>query len=185
MKRILPVLAAVVLAACGTKNAPRVATGYIDDATMNTLTITTVGSDPQQIVFSTADADKSEAYGMLIGNLATVDYTLDGEQAVATRVACDKTYADAVGRWTMPDPLDPEAVMGVELQVGGKAASIAMATLEYTSWELEGESGKLWLLGRSLGNGQTIDFKESATVSTDAEGKPILTLENGTVLHKQ
>lgn len=83
---------------------------------------------------------------------------------VATKVACSKDYADAIGRWVMPDPVKEGEVMGVELRVGGKAQSINMATLPYASWELQGEPGKLILHGQSIGNGQTIDVTDTAVL---------------------
>lgn len=98
------------------------------------------------------DADKSEAAGLLLGAPVVVDYTGKLEDgATATKVATDPTYAEAVGRWTMPDPIDPEGVMGVKIQVEGAAQSINMATLVYTSWELQGEADKILLKGQSIG----------------------------------
>lgn len=95
-----------------------------------------------------------------------VDYKAagEGEMPVATKVACSKDYADAIGRWVMPDPVKEGEVMGVELRVGGKAQSINMATLPYASWELQGEPGKLILHGQSIGNGQTIDVTDTAVL---------------------
>jgi len=85
----------------------------------------------------------------------------------------------------MPDPVKEGEVMGVELRVGGKAQSINMATLRYTSWELQGEAGKILLKGQSIGNGQTIDFTETATIAKDADGIYTLTIEsNGAVYTK-
>ena len=44
------------------------------------------------------------------------------------KISADRTYAEAVGRWTVPDPIAPAKVMGVELQTEGRAQSINMAT---------------------------------------------------------
>ena len=104
---------------------------------------------------------------------------------VATKVACSKDYADAIGRWVMPDPVKEGEVMGVELRVGGKAQSINMATLVYTSWELQGEADKILLKGQSLGNGQTIDFTQTGVIAKTADGNYTLTIEGtGTVYTK-
>ena len=103
----------------------------------------------------------------------------------ALKVATDPTYAEAVGNWTMPDPIDPDGVMGIRIMVEGEAQSINMATLRYTSWELQGEAGKILLKGQSIGNGQTIDFTETATIAKDADGIYTLTIEsNGAVYTK-
>lgn len=116
----------------------------------------------------------------------SVDYTGKLEDgAAATKIATDPTYAEAIGRWTMPDPIDPEGVMGVEIRIEGVAQSINMATLVYTSWELQGEADKILLKGESIGNGQTIGFTETGVIAKDAEGKYTLTIEGtGTVYTK-
>ena len=41
----------------------------------------------------------------------------------------------------------------------GVASSIGMATLVYTKWEVKSDSMILW--GKSIGNGQTIDFSDT------------------------
>lgn len=101
------------------------------------------------------------------GDTTTENATVCGPDAVA-------------GDWTMPDPIDENGVMGIRLHSGGTAESINMATLVYTSWELLDESGKILLKGRSIGNGQTIEFEETAVISGQAES-PTLTFDNGTV----
>ena len=151
----------------------------------NTVTVKALTAD-ETYTFSTMDADKSEAEGLLLGAPVVVDYTGKLEDgAAATKIATDPTYAEAVGRWTMPDPIDPEGVMGVEILVEGAAQSINMATLVYSSWELQGEADKILLKGESVGNGQTIDFTETGVIAKDAEGKYTLTIEGtGTVYTK-
>ena len=60
-----------------------------------------------------------------------------------------------------------------------------MATLRYTSWELQGEAGKILLKGQSVGNGQTIDFTETGIIAKDADGVYTLTIEgNKRCLHQ-
>ena len=67
--------------------------------------------------------------------------------------------------------------MGIDLGVEGEAASIGMATLVYTVWELQGEADRILLKGQSIGNGQTIDFTETGILSKDADGRRYLTIE--------
>ena len=173
MKRMKIMVAAIALcglAACS-DNTPKSFTGTITDASMNTVTVENAEGT---FTFSTMDADKSEANGLLLGAPVTV-----------SKVATDPTYAEAVGNWTMPDPIDPDGVMGIRIMVEGEAQSINMATLRYTSWELQGEAGKILLKGQSIGNGQTIDFTETATIAKDADGIYTLTIEsNGAVYTK-
>lgn len=177
MKKLL-ILAATLFAASCAEQAPKQCTGIIEEASMNTLTVRDTATEATQ-TFSTADADLTEANGLLVGSPVVVEYR---EADVAVKVAADPTYAAAVGRWTMPDPIDESEVMGVELQTGGAAASIRMATLPYTSWELQGEENRILLRGRSIGNGQTTDFIETAILGTDAEGTATLTIEGTNVV---
>lgn len=184
IKFLAAVAALCGLAACA-DNTPKTFEGFIADASMNTVTVKALTSD-ETYTFSTMDADKSEAAGLLLGAPVVVDYTGKLEDgAAATKVATDPTYAEAVGAWTMPDPIDPEKEIGIEIHVDGGALSINMATLVYTSWELQGEADKILLKGQSIGNGQTIDFTETGVIAKDAEGKYTLSIEGtGTVYTK-
>ena len=182
MKRMKIMVAAIALcglAACS-DNTPKSFTGTITDASMNTVTVENAEGT---FTFSTMDADKSEANGLLLGAPVTVNYSGKLEEgAAASKVATDPTYAEAVGNWTMPDPIDPDGVMGM---VEGEAQSINMATLRYASWELQGEAGKILLKGVSEGSGSPIEFTETATIAKDADGIYTLTIEgNGAVYTK-
>lgn len=175
MKILAAALAVIGLASCADKG-PKSFEGTITDATMNTLTVEAKTGDTY--TFSTMDADKSDANGLLLGAPVVVDYTGTlKEGTAATRVSTDPTYAEAVGKWTMPDPIAPDGVMGVEIEVEGQAQSINMATLVYTSWELQGEAGKISLKGQSIGNGQTLDFTQTGVIARNAAGDYTLTIE--------
>ena len=103
-------------------NTPKSFTGTITDASMNTVTVENAEGT---FTFSTMDADKSEANGLLLGAPVTVNYSGKLEEgAAASKVATDPTYAEAVGNWTMPDPIDPDGVMGIRIMVEGEAQSI-------------------------------------------------------------
>lgn len=185
MKSIKIMAAAIALCgmtACG-DNTPKTFTGFITDASMNTVTVENAEGT---FTFSTMDADKSEANGLLLGAPVTVNYSGKLEEgAAASKVATDPTYAEAVGNWTMPDPIDPDGVMGIRIMVEGEAQSINMATLRYASWELQGEAGKILLKGVSEGSGSPIEFTETATIAKDADGIYTLTIEgNGAVYTK-
>lgn len=170
-------LAACMLSACG-GSEPKEFAGTIVDATMNTVTAKALTSD-QTVTFSTEEADMSEANGLLLGNLVNVVYKGDLKQITqAEKVATDATYARAVGRWTEPNPIAPEEVQGVEIEIEGKASSIHMETLRYTGWELSGEAGKILLHGQSIGNDQTIDFTCEATI-LETQGRLMLELKDG------
>lgn len=151
-------------------NSPKQFDGFIADASMNTITVKALTSDSTQ-TFSTEGADMTEANGMLIGSPIVVDYTGKLKPTtLATKVTTDPTYFAAVGDWTMPDPINDSLRMGVKIMVEGAAESINMATMPYTSWELQGEANKILLKGQSIGNGQTIDFTQTGVISKDANG---------------
>lgn len=179
MKHMKIRMAAAVLcglAACSDP-APKTFEGRISDATMNTLTVTSASGE-RTYTFSTMNADKSEANGLLLGAPVVVDYKGRLENgAAATKVATDPTYAEAVGTWTTPDPNDPSQVMGIEILVEGEAKSIGMATLVYTSWELQDEAGRILLKGRSVGNGQTLDFTQTGLIDPQVDGGCTLAIE--------
>jgi len=156
--------------------------GWIVDATMNTVTVQALtGADTH--IFSLEDADTSEAYGLLLGNLISVTYKGELEDVTpATKVAADETYAKAVGQWTASDPINPGEKMGIELKIEGEASSINMATLPIDSWELQGQVDRIILKGRSLGNGESIDFEKEVSI-VEKEGKLYIDFE-GLLLEK-
>ncbi len=186
MKNILAAAAAAcMLASCG-GSGPKQYTGVIEEASMNTVAVKSLTGD-QTVLFSTTDADMSQANGLLLGNIATVEYKGKlREVTPAVKVSTDPTYAEAVGVWTMPDPIAPDSVMGVKLMVEGEAESVRMATLRYTGWELQGEPNKIVLTGESEGSGAPMQFTQTAVLGKNAEGRETLSIE-GTqiVLTKQ
>lgn len=90
-------------------------------------------------------------------------------------LACACTQADIVGEWTQPVPGMEDMTQGFALEQGGTASSINMATLQYEKWERQGDL--LILSGKSIGNGQTLDFSDTMRIDllTDTE----LTLTRG------
>lgn len=66
------------------------------------------------------------------------------------------------GNWIEVMPVSLDVVQGVTLGAEGKANSIGMATLQYEKWKSEDDKLILW--GKSIGNGQTIDFSDTLTV---------------------
>ena len=89
-----------------------------------------------------------------------------------------ETYSEAIGRWIISDSLDTTNNMGIELKTDGIAQSINMATLVYTSWTLTDKANVISITGKSIGNGQIIDFTEEATIAKDIEGNTTLTIGN-------
>lgn len=177
---------AVTAVACCRDKTPETVVGFIgEDTSMHVLVVDGIGGEEGRATFALDDAtDLREAYGLLAGNVVEVTYAkpCKEEIPVAAKVVCSKDYADAIGRWVMPDPIEEDGVMGVELLVGGKARSINMATLPYASWELQGDPGKLILRGQSIGNGQTIDVTDTAVLA-ESGGVRTLTIEGAGVVY--
>lgn len=82
--------------------------------------------------------------------------------ATTTLTLCVGKNTDIEGRWIQPVPGQPDAWQGIALEPDGKASSINMATLAYDTWTIEGN--RLILGGKSIGNGQTIDFSDTLVV---------------------
>lgn len=76
--------------------------------------------------------------------------------------ACGGNAASIVGSWVEPVPGMEGQVQGIKMEEGGTASSVNMATLVYESWKQEGT--KLILTGKSIGNGQTIEFADTMNI---------------------
>lgn len=75
----------------------------------------------------------------------------------------DETSGAALtGEWIEPIPGMPGQFQGISLKEKGRAESINMATLQYENWDRIG--GLLFLKGKSIGNGQTIDFTDTLLI---------------------
>ncbi|WP_241147624.1 lipocalin family protein [Alistipes sp. An54] len=183
MKKSMWIAAVALLgaAACGERK-PGTFTGHITDASMNQVTVQDLSSE-QTYTFSLADADRSEAYGLLVGAPVAVEYRGRLEDgADALKVSTNPTYAEAVGRWMLYNEEHPEFTMGVEIRVEGEAVSINSATLLYSGWELLDEADKILLRGRSVGNGASFDFSQTGVIARDAEGRLQMTIEGTEVV---
>ena len=80
--------------------------------------------------------------------------------------ACGGNSASIVGSWVEPVPGLEGQVQGIKMEEGGVASSVNMATLVYESWKQEGT--KLILTGKSIGNGQTIEFMDIKRLTADS-----------------
>ena len=67
-----------------------------------------------------------------------------------------------MGAWVEPVPGMEGQVQGINIEEGGIASSVNMATLVYESWKQEGD--QLVLTGKSIGNGQTIEFADTMAI---------------------
>lgn len=70
--------------------------------------------------------------------------------------------AEFEGHWIEVMPANPQIIQGVTLNADGSANSIGMATLKYEQWSES--NNQLVLKGKSIGNGQTLDFADTLDV---------------------
>ena len=105
---------------------------------------------------------------MLAGDTATVFYfSAPDDQSVltATKVIVSPAQRNndpIMGAWTQPVNGSSNNSQGMQLNADGSASSINMATLQYESWTLN--NNQLILTGKSIDNGQTIEFTDTMTV---------------------
>ena len=152
---------------CGNDKQEKTVSGSVADGTMHTLTVATPAGDT--ILFSTVNADMDSPNGILIGDSATVWYAgkleTVGTEHVADAVRGKVTPGHPLSRrldgtWVEPVEGMPGQVQGFRLDGNGTASSVNMATLVYESWALGG-ADTLLLMGRSIGNGQTLPFTDT------------------------
>lgn len=157
-------LAVICFVACADKTVHTVK-GTIVDASMNNVVVASADSTYS---FTIEGADTTESNGLLLGAPITVTYIgklAEDGSAAATKIATDATYCKLINGWVEPNPIAEGEVQGFELQVEGVAKSINMATLVYQNWSLC-EDGRLALAGESVGNDQTLPFRELYTIVT-------------------
>lgn len=87
------------------------------------------------------------------------------------------------GKWVEPVPGMENQMQGINLEKGGKASSINMATLQYEKWEKQGDM--LILFGKSIGNSQTISFADTLTISKCTNDKLVLQKGNLTINYQK
>ena len=76
--------------------------------------------------------------------------------------ACGGNSMSVVGEWIEPIPGMEGQIQGIKMEEGGSASSVNMATLVYESWKQE--DNQLILRGKSIGNGQTIEFIDTMEI---------------------
>lgn len=182
MKRILTlstIAFAATMISCG-PTGPQTIKGQIVDASMNVITISTDQGDT--LSFSSMDVAIESPEGILLGDSAQITYNapLSKEAntlTLATRIVvtpiAPRTQTNILGRWVQPIA-GMDGVQGVEFREDGTAASINMATLVYKTWSMDGDT--LRMTGQSIGNGQTIDFTQNATIEMPNSDSLILTV---------
>lgn len=85
-----------------------------------------------------------------------------------------------LGTWLEPVPGLENQLQGVKIEKGGIASSVNMQTLVYENWTLQGDT--LVLTGKSIGNGQTIEFAENFVLKKE-DGRWTLQTENGAAVY--
>lgn len=84
---------------------------------------------------------------------------LAGETACSRLLPAESGKQEFIGSWIEENG---NYRQGFDLKADGTAASIGMATLKYENWKTG--DGRIVLEGKSIGNGQTINFSETMLV---------------------
>ncbi len=95
----------------------------------------------------------------------------------ALLAACDRC-PDITGQWHAPVNGMENITQGFELHKNGSAESINMATLVYEKWS-QPDCNTLLMTGKSIGNGQTIDFTETYHISMPDKNTLVLETNSG------
>lgn len=82
----------------------------------------------------------------------------------ATAACSSESEPQLAGTWLQPVPGIESVMQGITLEADGSARSENMSTLCYESWTRPDE-GVLILSGKSVGNGITIEFSDTLTLS--------------------
>lgn len=83
------------------------------------------------------------------------------------------------GKWIQPIEGQEGKFEGFELKADGIAESVNMATLKFEKWSKD--STTLTLSGKSIGNGQTIDFSDVYTIA-QPDNNTLTLLKDGSVV---
>lgn len=94
--------------------------------------------------------------------LAATLFACGGNKTTAPKADTDTTVS-IVGSWTMANPDDSAGVIGVKLSDGGKAESINMPTLPYSSWQQMGDT--VVLTGQSIIDDEAEPVSDTCIVS--------------------
>lgn len=101
--------------------------------------------------------------------------------AVVAFTACSGNSIE--GKWVEPVPGMENQVQGVNLEKGGKASSINMATLQYEKWEKNGNM--LILSGKSIGNHETSSFTDTLTIEKQTGDELVLKKGSFTINYRK
>lgn len=97
-------------------------------------------------------------------------------------MACESNKATITGTWVEPIP-GMEGEQGITIDEGGIASSVNMATLVYESWKQEGD--KLFLKGKSIGNGGTFEFTDTMRIQQLTADSLILNNQTMTISYSR
>lgn len=94
--------------------------------------------------------------------LSAVIFGCGGNKTSVPKADTDTTVS-VVGSWTMANPDDSAGVIGVKLSDGGKAESINMPSLPYSSWQQMGDT--VVLTGQSIIDNEAEPVSDTCIVS--------------------
>lgn len=137
--------AVLTLCACREEPLPQTMVGFVAEASADMLTIDNDTTSVRR--FLIGEQTTFEGGALVEGNPVEVIYMPTEEGLpVATIVAADATYADALGRWTT----DGDVTLKIDIELlphGRISQQLPQSTMHFTAWELTGEEDVITLHG--------------------------------------
>lgn len=178
--------AALTLASCGSHtDSTQTFRGTVTRLTADQLQLTTSNRDT--LTFGTADLDSTTRADILPADMVEVlaaPTVVDGDttyQAQTVLVQARSLMRAIQGTWTEPIPGAVEGRQGIQLNEDGTAGSVGMATLVFQTWSMP-RTNTVVLGGESLGNGQTIAFSDTLTLTRLTADSLVLSRADGAVV---
>lgn len=178
--------AAFTLASCGSHtDLTQTFRGTVTRLTADQLQLTTSNRDT--LTFGTADLDSTTRADILPADMVevlAVPTVVDGDttyQAQTVLVQARSLTRAIQGTWVEPIPGAVEGHQGIQLNEDGTAGSVGMATLVFQTWSMP-RTNTVVLGGESLGNGQTIAFSDTLTLTKLTADSLVLSRADGAVV---
>lgn len=181
----LGALGTLAMASCTSQSAvTRTFHGTVARISADQLLLATAPGDT--LTFGAADLDSLTHADILPSDMVEVLATptvIDGDttyQAQTVLVQARSLTRAILGTWTEPIPGAVEGRQGIRFNEDGTAASVGMATLVFQRWSMP-LAKTLVLDGESLGNGQTLAFSDTLTLTKLTADSLVLSRADGSV----
>lgn len=159
--------AVLTLCACHEEPSPQAMVGFVAETSADMLTIDNDTTSMRR--FAINEQTIFEGGALVEGNPVEVIYmpTVEGTLPVATLVAADATYADALGRWTT----DGNVTLKIDIELlphGRISQQLPQSTMHFAAWELTGEEDVITLHGTLSLPPDWVAYNRQVKINKDA-----------------